>query len=274
MEKTLLILLFTISLIACKKESFKPKAENIYELTSVHTAQKYEVKVLLPKDYNPNNNYPIVYLLDGYYHFADVSKSIKKDKNLNDIILVGIFYKDFPFSTNNLNQIEELRENDLTFPKNTEPSGEKTGGGAPEFYAFISTELIPFIENEFSVDSTERTLMGHSLGGYFVLWQMLEHEENSPFTNLVALSPSVWWSDLYLLQDENVAEDLYLPNRLYLGVAEHEGLEMNVLIENLNSQLIKHEEAQGLNILFERYSGGHLHSARKGFYNGLKYLNQ
>jgi pimeloyl-ACP methyl ester carboxylesterase len=69
------------------------------------------------------------------------------------------------------------------------------------FYHFIKTELKPYIERTYRTDTTNRTLMGHSLGGYFVLYALLkEAEGDGLFNNYVAASPSIWYHDYYILQ--------------------------------------------------------------------------
>ena len=214
-------------------------------------------------------------MLDGYYHFNDVANHFNETSYLQDVILVGVFYKDYPFSLGNLGSIEELREVDLTYPIHKTSDGDELGGGGLLFYDFLQQELIPLIEQNYSVEIGNNTLMGHSLSGYFSLFQMLEFRDNPLFKNVIALSPSLWWSNLEILEMEQAAHDVNadLPFNLYIGIGEQEGVEANTLVDELNERITNHNY-NNLNYLMERYNGGHLHSAKDGFNSGLKFIFQ
>ena len=271
--KHLLIILLIIS--ACQKDDIVVAPENIHVISSAFTKQDYELKVILPDGYNSNNSYPVVYLLDGYYHFNDVKKNFKENRSLREVILVGIFYEKYPFSLSNLGTIEELREVDFTYPIHTTSEGTDLGGGGLDFYEFLKQELLPLIEQNYSTDDNDRTLMGHSLGGYFCLFQMMHFRANPLFQNVIALSPSLWWSQLEILEMEQAIKsaDEDLPFSLYIGIGEQEGVEANTLVDELNERLIAHSYPS-LSYLVERYQGGHLHSAKTGFDSGLKFIYQ
>ena len=49
------------------------------------------------------------------------------------------------------------------------------------------------IEGMAPVDTTRRTLIGHSLAGYFAL-DVLAHDR-AAFRSYVAVSPSIWWNE-------------------------------------------------------------------------------
>ncbi|UCH97579.1 MAG: hypothetical protein JSV88_12215, partial [Candidatus Aminicenantes bacterium] len=83
------------------------------------------------------------------------------------------------------------------------------------FYYFLKNELIPYVDTHFKTDNRRfgRTLMGHSLGGYFTLFAMFYHyyvmavdtEVDTPlFTNFIAASPVVVneWRYLLLLEEK------------------------------------------------------------------------
>lgn len=267
------LMVVLLLLVACQKEELNLAPEGSFEIASTHTQQKYEIQVVLPKDYDEGKEYPVLYLLDGYYHFNDVGELLGKEKYLEDLILVGVFYKDYPFSLGNLGKIEELREIDLTYPVHLTASGTELGGGGLKFYDFLHTELVPYIDATYATAADNRTLMGHSLSGYFCLFQMMEFQGNPTFHKVVALSPSLWWSNLEVIEQE---EALYtagaaLPFKLYMGIGEQEGVEANALVDELGARLEAHQHL-GLEFEVERYNGGHLFSAKKGFQKGLKYL--
>jgi len=60
--------------------------------------------------------------------------------------------------------------------------------GAPAFYNFITLDLIPSIEKQYRVRSTNRTLAEHSFGGLFVgLALFMDRAGGRFFNNFVAL---------------------------------------------------------------------------------------
>jgi enterochelin esterase-like enzyme len=60
-----------------------------------------------------------------------------------------------------------------------------------EFYAFLTEELIPFVDREYQTDTTApRTLVGHSDGGYFALYALFQSvgRQDAPFGRFIAIS--------------------------------------------------------------------------------------
>ena len=53
------------------------------------------------------------------------------------------------------------------------------------------------IEAEYPVNPEQRTLFGHSLGGYFALWTLFTQGET--FKHIIAISPSIWWNEEELM---------------------------------------------------------------------------
>ncbi len=53
--------------------------------------------------------------------------------------------------------------------------------GASNFYAFVTAELIPFIESRYRIDPDTRTLAGHSYGGFFTVVALLKDRRDPRF---------------------------------------------------------------------------------------------
>lgn len=66
-------------------------------------------------------------------------------------------------------------------------------GGADAFSTLLTGELRQLAEDGLDIDPARRSLWGHSLGGIFVLTQMLTAPQH--FTGYVAASPSVWMAE-------------------------------------------------------------------------------
>src|SRR5690606_1603788 len=74
-------------------------------------------------------------------------------------------------------------------------------GNGDYLYNFIKRKVIPKIDSTYRTDKSNRTIMGHSLGGYFVLYSLLRHQDDgSVFNNYVAASPSLSYHNDYLVK--------------------------------------------------------------------------
>jgi uncharacterized protein len=74
-------------------------------------------------------------------------------------------------------------------------------GGADKFLNCINSELIPFIDKGYNTDISKRILAGHSLGGYFSAYALLQDlsGKNNNFSGYIAASPSLHYNNYYLL---------------------------------------------------------------------------
>lgn len=275
------IFLALLLCIGCGKADFKSARIDEVTIQSGFTEQNYLIRILLPEGYSEDRDYPIVYLLDGHFHFEELGGDfvpMVKDGEIEEVILAGIYYADHPFegkpgNLDNLSAIWDLRRTDFTYPADTAEDGEILGGGAFEFYRFLTEELAPAIEGAYAVDTNQRGLMGHSFGGYFSFFQLLSFSDKPFYQHVGSLSPALMWQDEYLIALEQAAFDSAktLPAKLYIGVGSLEGIEFNALTEELAARLGEHAHP-GLEFQVETYHGGHLYSANTGFLNALKYF--
>lgn len=254
----------------------KKASRERHTLRSGFTGQNYELSVLLPVNYNPDKTYPILYLMDAFLHFNTIVSLINESSKLRkNVILVGIYYKDYPFNISNALKLAELRKNDFTYPADNTISDEteSKGGGALLFYRSLKEELIPLIEKNYHSKAGQRTILGHSLGAYFALFQFLKYKNESLFSKVIALSPSVYWAKLAMLRliDRNEIQDINRNYNIYLGIGAEEGVQNNVLFNTLTTRLQKQEQPK-LVLKAERYTGGHIHSTSLGFKKALTYF--
>lgn len=170
------------------------------EYYSTSVQDTFTIAVQLPKDYHSNTDqhYPVVLLVDGDFYFPSMAPLIRQYEMtglLPPLILVGIGYGDFQ-------EMDSLRVRDFLYPKPLESDEITAPGGGLDFYRFLTSELLPQMETELRVDTTCRTLMGHSFGGYFALAALLQQvkENKNIFSNIVAASPTLWYHDFYLNQ--------------------------------------------------------------------------
>ncbi len=156
----------------------------------------YDIYIAYPPNFSTEKKYPALYVLDAEVNFGAICYIVQrliKDGLIPETLVVGIAYPgDF-----NEDTYYSLRCRDLTptidkkFMDNHE-SLTAGSGGAPKFATFLEHELLPFIENNYSA-SHDRTLYGHSLGGLFGFYAILNHPEL--FGKYLLLSPSLWWDN-------------------------------------------------------------------------------
>ena len=168
---------------------------------------------------------PVIYVLDGNGLFplaAQIASSMVAFSNkLPAALVVSIGYPADPALTRADNFKNRLtwRTRDFTPPPAIEPAGA-TGGAAP-FLAFIEQDLKPFVAARYPVDASDQTLAGHSLGGLFAAWTLL----NAPdaFSRHVLSSPSLFWNDnASIKQADTFAGRTDGPARVFVSVGEME----------------------------------------------------
>jgi predicted alpha/beta superfamily hydrolase/uncharacterized protein YozE (UPF0346 family) len=151
-----------------------------------------EIYIQIPSSYSTEKKqrYPVVFILDGEIFFPTVSdmQNYYSGGFTPEMVLVGI--------SNDKNRTRDLTTSTVT-TKYGIPFNEKNGG-ANNFIKFIEKELIPFMENKYPVTNF-RTLIGHSYGGLFAIYTLLNHPHL--FANYLAIDPSLDWDDQKLLME-------------------------------------------------------------------------
>lgn len=162
-------------------------------------ADTFSIFVNLPNNYNPQQKekYPVVYLLDANLYFDIIATAITKYSEVGlapAVILVGIGYKDFP-------TMDSLRNRDDTYPNAIPEYEMSVSGGADKFLSFINNDLVPYVDSKYKTDTSKRTLMGHSLAGYFASYALLQNllGKSSSLNCYIAASPSLHYNHYYLL---------------------------------------------------------------------------
>ncbi|UNZ00310.1 alpha/beta hydrolase-fold protein [Zhouia spongiae] len=265
MKKRVLNYLLVCSIIVvglcvqgCDKEELSARTNNdSFVITSNYTQTKYRINILYPKGYQPSKSYHTIYLLDGDDYFNETANVITAQEK-DDYVLIGIGYAG-----------KNKRGTDYSYPWDKDFSGNS--GGAKEFIDFINGELIPEIESKLKIMSSDRTLFGHSLGGYFALYILFQQEKNNPFDHIIAASANIMWYNAYLLDLEQKYYDKKkeLNKSLYLSVGDLEGASQNLFHDAFVKQLKKRFYI-GLDFTGERLRNtSHRNSPIISFKNGL-----
>lgn len=176
MKNSLRLLLCIMSLGAFAQSPLTIPHATGYEVKSSINPMTYHLSVSLPNNYDTKKQYPVYYILDGYYA-AEIAhgahKSLKFSNEIEDIIVVTIAGNE----QNNVKSWFANRWPDLTFTPNPSDDssaaiawkipapGLKSGGGE-RFLQVLTKEIFPFIEQRYSTNG-HRGISGHSLGGLF-----------------------------------------------------------------------------------------------------------
>ncbi|GAB3263985.1 hypothetical protein GCM10027347_30810 [Larkinella harenae] len=234
----------------------------------------YSIFVRLPSDYNQNTTkrYPVVYHLDGNAYFDHISSSLqrltKKKKLKTEPIVVGIGYRD-------AYQMDSLRVRDYTYPAALPADSFAVSGRGERFYRFITTELIPEVEKRYRADTSHRTLMGHSFGGYFALFALHKNLTGGPvFNQLVAASPSLGYHHNYLLKQFESTPDPTPSRKSYKLFLTVGGLEMAEYPPNTFSNLVQTLQKNGaVQVQYKNYQQlEHMGTAVPSFEDGIEFL--
>jgi len=276
------IFLFTTILIllsACRHSPIKSTeitgVSNFYSKTINDT---FSIFVSVPAGYDESvkNKYPVVYLLDANLYFDIIATTIKKYTEvglLSPVILVGIGYK-------NLETMDSLRARDYTYPIAIPAYEMGISGEADKFFSFIKNELIPNIDTGYSIDTTNRILMGHSLGGYFTLYALQQSlaGKYSIFSSYIAASPSTHYNHNYLLtQFGKVGEETQDKTKLYVtfgGLEDNEEEEEDLTMLKTNQILsaLSTSLKSRINYKGDIYSNlGHMDTQFPTFVKGLQW---
>lgn len=227
--------------------------------------QEYDLQIALPSGYaNSDKKYPVVYLMDSQWDFPLVSTIYGEqyfDGFIPEIIIVGITW-----GGKNPNP-DVLRARDYT-PTN-EGRGVQTGG-ADKFLDFIKSEVFPFMDANYRVDNSNKTLMGCSLGGLFTMYSLFTHP--TMFNNYIAASPAIGWDkEIMYAYEKNYSENKNTPPaKLFMTIGD---VERNVPnFEKLTSHMQnkKYSSLQFCSKILE--NTGHSGTKSETYARGLQYV--
>lgn len=203
------------------------------------------VHVSLPPDYDSTQKYPMIVMTDGVWRLSDHPelRPLMKDGEIEDIIMVSVGYpNDYDYT--------EIRERDLV----NEPAS---------YLHFIVDNLVPFLSEQYSVDSEDMTLTGHSYGGYWAYYALFNSDTigKNTFKNYYIGSPSMQaWTgskDIYYFEKEFYSRTQTLDANVYVTVGSEEDDDFIAAIEKFVT-FIQDRNYENLNLTYEVIDGyGH-----------------
>ena len=243
--KNLLLLIFAalVSLPAGAQNNGSVVVGTIDSIQSKVLNEQRKIWVYLPQGkQNPSGNrYPVIYLLDGTFHFLSVAGMLQQFSQVNgntlcpEMIVVGIVNTD---RTRDLTPTHVAAD-----PPYMDSTLSKTSGGGEQFLSFVEKELIPYIDSHYPTQPY-RMLIGHSFGGLMAIHSMMYHTRL--FNAYISIDPSMWWEDMSYLKrtKEMLQQKKFTGVSLYLAYAHTlaEGMDAQKA-ENDTSRMTRHFRA-------------------------------
>jgi len=197
MKKTFYFAVLLFLVIGCKKPHIYDDpipVHDLFTIESKHVEETRTIAVWTPSEYNSSSDsYPVLYMADGgikedFPHIANTLAKLIENSQIPPIILVGIENTERGRDLTGFSEVEEHEEYcPLT-------------DGAKNFRNFITNELMSEINDKYRTNS-EKGLIGESLSGLFVMETFFLEPEAFDF--YIAIDPSFWWNNNYLVNNAN-----------------------------------------------------------------------
>lgn len=248
---------FTISKETPFKSSLKLGLRDT--ISSKILNQNRPIIISLPNGYEKgDSNYPVLYLTDGLqniWHALGTIEVLTRTGSMPPVIVVGIESLD--------------RNGDFTPTENENSPGS---GGGPKYLDFMEKELIPFIESNYRTQPF-RILEGHSLGGLFAAYALMEKPEL--FNAHIIMSPSFWWNNEEFITKASTffKNNPNLDTTLFFGIGTLESSKEWGMRKELQRFIDEITANQPKNLRFEHMemeNEGHMSSPLLSNYYGLK----
>ena len=214
------------------------------------------ISVYLPESYNNGDEkYPVLYLLDGETHFVHACGAVDYMASMGvvpEMIVVAIHNID--------------RNKDLS-PVHVDRI--PTSGGADKYLAYIADELMPYINKHYRSSGYD-LIFGHSFGGVFITYALLEKPEL--FDGYISISPYLQFADDHIVKEAEAKlltsfdKDVYY----YLCVGEEPAYYDAI---NYFSKVVDERRDPNFNYKFENFFIDEDHSTMPyiGMIKGLRY---
>ncbi|RRS08841.1 alpha/beta hydrolase [Pseudoalteromonas sp. J010] len=206
-----------------------------------------KVFIRLPKGYDKAHSYPLIIRTDGNFNLArwdEVLSSLAEQGKVEDAILVSI-PNQFWTQTRNRDLVPPYARQDVAIEARPESDNDPAiFGRADRFLRFIETELLPYLEKNYSINDN-RILSGFSAGGSFVLYTMVT--KPALFDGYFAFSPAAWYDDSVVVREfaKGLANIQSKPKYIYLSIG---GAENDIITGSFHGLLDALEQHAPANV--------------------------
>ena len=192
------------------------------------------IDVTLPRRYaaDVGARYPVVIVLDGESEgeiAAATARFYASTGVMPPVIVVAV---------HNTDRLRDLTP--AAVPPFAPPPG--SSGGADRFLEFISSELVPYLEQHHRT-APMRVLVGHSLGGLFALHAIAKRP--GLFTGYVVMEPSAWWNENKPIADATEALGRSTSRRTRVMLVNAPALRADTMSWGGDQPMVRHVEVSG-----------------------------
>jgi hypothetical protein len=193
-----LLLLIAFKAQAQRTEAYKYKASQVITIHSTILNEDRKIYIHLPASDSTdvNKRFPVLYLMDGENHFELLSQYADYLSRLDVAAIPKIIVVGIP----NTKRVRDLTPTQSILNYEGKPDTSawyKSSGGNGLFFEFIKKELMPVIDSNYNTQQY-KLFAGHSFGGISSINCMLTQPDM--FDAFIAVSPSFWWDNEYLLK--------------------------------------------------------------------------
>lgn len=209
---------------------------------------KFLIESYIPSNLStPIDSLPVIFVLDADMSFAmtyDIVRWLRWGNEIPEVAIIGIAY-----GKTQADWWQKRSRDYTTCQDETEIWGKwELAGGGEDFISFIEYELIPFLNKQYHLTGSNRTIVGISLGG--LICNDILFSKPNLFDNYIISGPALLWNDKQVFK----REEKYSLNHSKLdaivytsvGSLDHETVinpwnEFNDLVESRNYENLKFE---------------------------------
>ncbi len=180
--------------------AFTLPASQQWDMKASGSGRQYRIFAAWPEKPAPASGYRVLYVMDGNAMFLTAVEAVRaksgdrprgqgqsQQEMENALtVVIGVGYPPGY-------DISVERAIDLSLPRVKEPRVPAGSGGSDAFLDFMEKDLKPLVEGKFPIDRNRQAILGHSLGGLFVLHALATRPES--FQTYLAASPSIWYAN-------------------------------------------------------------------------------
>ena len=179
-----------------------------FNLDSADGKRHYRVQLAIPKAAAPTAGFPLLVMLDGNAALAALTpeQMTQMAQSGRPVAIAALGYQ------TELGVDVDARAFDYTpavpgeNPTWDDKARGRLGGGADQFLDLYEQRIRPELVRRIPVDPARSTLWGHSYGGLLALYTLFTRPQLFP--RYAAADPSLWWSDGFILDQEQRATAL------------------------------------------------------------------
>lgn len=200
---------------------------------------EYQLTVVVPPGYeeNPDARYPVLYFMDGNRWaslLAVLLPRFIKNAGYPPLIVVGV---DYPGDTGRYQDYGPVSQRYFPVPEHR---------GYENFLRVLKKEIIPLVDTAYRTDPKDRGVGGHSMGGLFSAYALLNASET--FNRFLISSPSLFYDNETLFEGFEAFSRKHVDRPLYVFTSAGED-ELPTMLSALERFGQRAKEAQPNNVI-------------------------